>query len=289
MIPGLIKKIILAGKGDIVLTRNMLKDVQNRRDRRKIHIQKAGIKDLKYPISVLDRENKVQHTVAKVCMYVDLPHHFKGTHMSRFVEILNESHGNISLRNIETILQTITRRFDSTTANLEIRFAYFIEKHAPISGAKSLMNYDCAFLARYSRHRRKPKFDLILEIKVPVSTLCPCSKEISKHNAHNQRAILTIQIRSHELVWIEDLIALAESEASSSLYSLLKREDEKYITERAYRRPRFAEDISRAVAKKLKKDRRIDWFKVESESMESIHNHNAYAMVTSGFINPEPA
>jgi GTP cyclohydrolase I len=281
--------IILAGKGDIVLTRNMLKDVQNRRDRRKIHVQKAGIKDLKYPIAVLDRENKVQHTVANICMYVDLPHHFKGTHMSRFVEILNESHGNISLRNIGTILQTMIRRFASSTAHLEIRFPYFIEKRAPVSGAKSLMNYDCAFLARYSFHGKRPRFDLVLEIKVPVSTLCPCSKEISKRNAHNQRALLTIQARSHELVWIEELINLAESEASSSLYSLLKREDEKHITERAYRRPRFAEDIARAVAGKLRKDRRIYWFRVESESMESIHNHNAYAMVTSDFINTRPA
>jgi len=278
---------MLAGKGIFVLTRNMLKDVQSRRDRRKVPIQKAGIKDLKYPISVLDRENKFQHTVAEVSMYVDLPHHFKGTHMSRFVEILNESRGNISLHNISSILQMMIKRFASTTANLEIRFPYFIEKRAPVSGAKSLMNYDCAFLARYSNRTRRPKFDLIVEIKAPISTLCPCSKEISERNAHNQRARLTIQIRSHELVWIEELITLAESEASASLYSLLKREDEKYVTERAYRRPRFTEDISRAVARKLKKDKRICWFKVESESMESIHNHNAYAMVTSDFMKTE--
>ena len=140
-----------------------------------------------------------------------------------------------------------------------------------------------AFLARYDRMARHPKLDLVLEIKVPVSTLCPCSKAISRRNAHNQRAILTIQVRCRELVWIEELIALAEAEASSSLYSLLKREDEKHITERAYRRPRFAEDISRAVAAKLAREKRIYWFKVESESLESIHNHNAYAMVLSGY------
>lgn len=217
-------------------------------------------------------------------MYVDLPHHFKGTHMSRFVEILNESHGNISLHNISTILQTMRRRFASTTANLEIRFPYFIEKQAPVSMAKSLMNYECAFLAKYSNRSNVQKFDLIVEVKVPISTLCPCSKAISRKNAHNQRALLTIQIRSNELVWIEELIEIAEDEASAGLYSLLKREDEKYVTERAYRRPRFAEDIARAVAGKLKKDKRIDWFKIESESMESIHNHNAYAMVTSDFM-----
>jgi len=261
----------------------MLKDVQSRRDRRRIPLQKAGIKDLKYPICVLDRENKTQHTVAEVCMYVDLPHHFKGTHMSRFVEILNESRGNISLHNISAILQMMTRRFSSSTAHLEIRFPYFIEKRAPVSAAKSLMNYECAFLARYASVP-SDQIDLIVEVKVPVATLCPCSKEISTKNAHNQRALITIQIRSNGLVWIEELIEMAEAEASSPLYPLLKREDEKYITERAYRRPRFAEDIARAVAMKLKKDRRIIWFKVENESMESIHNHNAYAMVTSDFM-----
>lgn len=262
----------------------MLKDVQNRRDHRKIPLQKAGIKDLQYPISVLDRENNFQHTVARVGMSVDLPHHFKGTHMSRFVEILNESRGNISLRNIGTILQTMTRRFACTTANLEIRFPYFIEKRAPVSGAKSLMNYDCAFLARHSNRTRPPRFDLVVEVKVPIATLCPCSKAISRRSAHNQRALIAIQIRSHELVWIEELIEIAEAEASSGLYSLLKRADEKYVTERAYRRPRFAEDIARAVAAKLKRDPRIRWFKIETESLESIHNHNAYAMVTSPFL-----
>lgn len=259
----------------------MLKDVQSRRDRRRIPVQKAGIKDLEYPITVLDRENKSQHTVASVSMYVDLPHRFKGTHMSRFVEILNESQGRISPRNIGSILETTIRRFDSSTANLEISFPYFIEKIAPVSGAKALMNYQCRFLAHLDRRPKSRRLDLIVQVKVPVATLCPCSKEISEHSAHNQRATLTIQIRSSELVWIEELIAVAETEASASLYSLLKREDEKFITERAYRRPRFAEDIARAVAARLKADKRIRWFQVESESMESIHNHNAYAMVAS--------
>jgi len=267
----------------------MLKDVQNRRDRRKIPLQKAGIKDLKYPICVLDRENKTQHTVAQVCMYVDLPHHFKGTHMSRFVEILNESHGNISLHNISSILQMMTKRFSSSTAHLEIRFPYFIEKRAPVSAARSLMNYECAFLAKYGPPSPAGCFDLTVEVKVPVATLCPCSKAISLRNAHNQRAMITIQIRSHALVWIEELIELAEAEASSPLYPLLKREDEKYITELAYRRPRFAEDIARAVAMKLTRDKRVAWFKVENESMESIHNHNAYAMATSDFMKSRKA
>ena len=258
-----------------------MKDIQNERDDRQIAIQKAGIKNLLYPIAVLDRENKVQHTVASIGMFVDLPHDFKGTHMSRFVEILNEQHGIISLHNLEAILKTMTSRFDSMTAHLEIRFPYFIEKAAPVSGSKSLMNYKCAFLASYSRENKPHFMDLIVEASIPVSMLCPCSKEISDYGAHNQRSWITIQVRSRELVWIEELIKIAETEASSELYSLLKREDEKYITEKAYKNPRFAEDAARSVAQKLKQDKRITWFQVESENMESIHNHNAYAMVTT--------
>jgi len=258
-----------------------MKDIQNARDFRKIPIQKAGIKSLRYPLAVLDRENKVQHTVGDVSMYVDLPHHFKGTHMSRFVEVLNEQRGKISPRHIGAILKTMTERFDSTMAHLEIRFPYFMEKSAPVSGARSLMNYQCAFLAAYSRKRRRQRLDLIVEVSVPVSTLCPCSKAISAHGAHNQRSWITIQARSRELVWIEELIEIAEGEASSGLFSLLKREDEKYVTEQAYARPRFAEDVARAVARKLKKDRRITWFQVASENLESIHNHNAYALIAS--------
>lgn len=283
----------------------MLKDIQNQHDDRQIPIGKAGIKNLLYPVDVLDRENKLQHTVARVSLYVDLPHHFKGTHMSRFVEILNEQRGKISLRNIGAILKTMTERFECTTAHLEIRFPYFVEKSAPVSRTKSLMDYQCAFLASYDRKRQPHASstgstslttgalgagpsttlgtgqDLVVEVVVPVATLCPCSKEISDQGAHNQRSWITIRVRSRELVWIEELIAIAEAEASSGLYSLLKREDEKLVTEQAYARPRFAEDMARAVALKLRQDKRIVWFQVESENFESIHNHNAYAMVTS--------
>lgn len=267
----------------------MLKDIQNSPDDRQIPIWKAGIKNLLYPIDVLDRENKVQHTVARVSLYVDLPHHFKGTHMSRFVAILNEQRGKISLHNIGAILRTMIDRFDCSTAHLEIRFPYFVEKAAPVSKTKSLMDYQCAFLASFDS-KREPHApstalgtgqDLIVEVVVPVATLCPCSKEISDQGAHSQRSWITLRVRSHELVWIEELIAIAEAEASSGLYSLLKREDEKKVTEQAYARPRFAEDMARAVAQKLQRDKRIIWFQVESENMESIHNHNAYAMVVS--------
>ncbi|MBI2441363.1 MAG: GTP cyclohydrolase I FolE2 [Lentisphaerae bacterium] len=261
--------------------RRVLKDIQNQPDDRQIPIGKAGIKNLLYPIDVLDRENKLQHTIARVSLYVDLPHHFKGTHMSRFVEILNELHGKVSLRNIGATLKTMTERFECTTAHLEIRFPYFIEKSAPVSKTKSLMDYQCAFLASFDHERKPHTEDLIVEVVVPVATLCPCSKEISDRGAHSQRSWITIRVRSRELVWIEELIAIAEAEASSGLYALLKREDEKQVTEQAYERPRFAEDMARAVAQKLKQDQRIVWFQVESENLESIHNHNAYAMVTS--------
>jgi GTP cyclohydrolase IB len=267
----------------------MLKDIQNQHDDRQIPIWKAGIKNLLYPVDVLDRENKVQHTVARVSLFVDLPHHFKGTHMSRFVEILNEQRGKISLRNIGAILRTMIERFDCTTAHLEIRFPYFVEKTAPVSKTRSLMDYQCAFLASFDRKHEShaPSTalgagqDLIVEVVVPVATLCPCSKAISDQGAHSQRSWITLRVRSQELVWIEELIAIAEAEASSGLYSLLKREDEKQVTEQAYARPRFAEDMARAVAQKLRRDKRIIWFQVESENMESIHNHNAYAMVVS--------
>ncbi len=258
-----------------------MKDIQNTRDTRQIPIRKAGIRSLRYPVAVLDRENKVQHTVASVSMFVDLPHHFKGTHMSRFVELLNEQRGRISPRHLDDILQAITERFDCRTAHLEIRFPYFIEKTAPVSRARSLMDYQCAFLATYSRRRRRPKLDLVVEVVAPVATLCPCSKAISARGAHNQRSWITIQVRSRALVWIEELIAIAEAEASTGLFALLKREDEKRVTEDAYARPRFAEDVARAVARRLRRDRRITWFQVASENQESIHNHNAYALVTS--------
>lgn len=259
-----------------------MKDIQNRRDHRKIPIRKVGIKNLLYPVAVLDRENKVQHTVADVSMFVDLPHSFKGTHMSRFVEILNEHRGKISPRNLNAILLAMASRFDSLTAHLDIIFPYFMEKSAPVSGAKSLMNYRCAFHAGLNRGSNPHSLDLVVEVRAPVTMLCPCSKEISAGGAHNQRSWITIQVRSRELVWIEELIEIAESEASAPLFSLLKREDEKRVTEQAYARPRFAEDAARGIAQKLSRDKRIVWFQVESENMESIHNHSAYAMVSGG-------
>ncbi len=258
-----------------------MKDIQNTYDDRQIPIQKVGIKNLRYPVTVLDRAHKSQNTTAVVSMTVDLPHNFKGTHMSRFVEILNEHHGRISVSDIRAILAATLERLDSETAHLEIRFPYFMEKTAPASGAESMMDYDCALLATLERGDHAGAFDLIVEARVPVTMLCPCSREISERGAHNQRSEITIRIRSGELVWLEELIEIAEECSSAPVYSLLKREDEKYVTEQAYDRPHFCEDAVRAVAARLREDPRISWYQVESDNQESIHNHNAYAMVES--------
>jgi GTP cyclohydrolase I len=259
-----------------------VKDVQNAHDRRRIPIRKVGIKELEYPITVLDRHNKTQPTTARVNMYVDLPHRFKGTHMSRFIEILNTHRGRISVGDIYDMLRAMLKTFKSKTAHLEIRFPYFVEREAPVSGARSLMSYDCALLAGAVDRAHGPVFDLVVEARVPVTTLCPCSKSLSRRGAHNQRSAITIQVRSRRLVWLEELIEMAESAASAPVYALLKRGDEKFVTEQAYANPRFVEDVVRGVAARMKKDRRIRWFRVESENFESIHNHNAYAMVESG-------
>jgi len=263
------------------MIRRKLKDVQNSLDIRKVPVQKVGIRNLRYPVLVLDRRNASQNTVATINMFVDLPHKFKGTHMSRFVEIINHCRGRISVQQIGAILKAMIDKFESETAHIDIRFPYFIEKAAPVSGARSLMDYDCGFIAAMNATKKgHPILDMILEVSVPVTTLCPCSKEISEHGAHNQRSKVTIQVRTSKLVWLEDLIEIAESAASAPLYSLLKREDEKSVTEKAFNNPRFAEDIVRSVAVKLRSDRRISWYQVETENFESIHNHNAYALVT---------
>lgn len=254
-----------------------LKDIQNQPDFRNIGIDKVGVKDIRYPIVVLDRKNKFQHTVANVNMYVDLPHHFKGTHMSRFIEILNEYRREITVKNFPMILKKMKERFDARTAHLEVEFPYFIEKKAPVSGAKGLMEYRCRFSGSLGE-----KKDFILEVVVPVTTLCPCSKEISKRGAHNQRGMVKVKIRFKGFVWIEDIINVVEASVSSPVYSILKRHDEKYVTEHAYDNPKFVEDVVRDVASKLGKIKEVTYFTVEAENWESIHNHSAYAYVEKG-------
>jgi GTP cyclohydrolase IB len=249
-------------------------DMQKRPDTRRIPIAKVGVKDISYPIVVMDKNNSLQHTVARINMYVDLPHHFKGTHMSRFVEILNRHREQIGLDKLETILDEMKARLGSDSAHLEILFPYFIDKKAPVSGARSLMEYSCEFKASMT-----DSLDFVLVVKVPLTSLCPCSKELSRAGAHNQRSVMTVRVRYREFIWIEDLVELIEQCGSSPLYSLLKREDEKFVTELAYDNPRFVEDMVREAYSRLAAEERITWFSVETENFESIHNHSAYAAV----------
>ncbi len=249
-------------------------DLQQSRDNRNIAIDKVGVKDIGYPIIVQDKRRERQHTVARVNMYVDLPEQFKGTHMSRFIEVLNLYHGEIGIENLETILAEMKQRLGASKAHLELRFPYFIEKKAPVSQARSLLEYQCRMVGTLG-----DDYDFILEANIPVTSLCPCSKEISERGAHNQRSIVTVQIRYAEHIWLEDLISWVEECASCQVYALLKREDEKAVTERAYDNPMFVEDMVRSVTEKLSRIENIRWFSVECENFESIHNHSAYAMI----------
>ncbi|PKL37876.1 MAG: GTP cyclohydrolase I FolE2 [Spirochaetae bacterium HGW-Spirochaetae-1] len=250
-----------------------LRDIQSEPDYRNLAINRVGVKDISYPVVVLDRAEGEQHTVARVNMYVNLPHHFRGTHMSRFIEILNTYRKGISTLNIREILEAMKDQLDAETAHFEIEFPYFITKEAPVSRERAKMEYTCRLTANSDNDY------YLLEVKVPVLSLCPCSKEISQYGAHNQRSILSVSIKARERIWIEDIVNVAEQSASSDVFSILKREDEKYITEKAYENPVFVEDIVRNAAEHLKKIEGILWFSVESENMESIHNHSAYAQI----------
>jgi GTP cyclohydrolase I len=250
-----------------------LQDKQSERDHRELRIDKVGVRGLRFPIQVRDKERAVQNTIATIGMFVDLPKEFKGTHMSRFLEVLN-AHGNvIHVENITEILYAMQKKFQAATSHLEIEFPYFMVKRAPISGMESVMDY----VARFDATACHREIDFVLTVKAMVTTLCPCSKAIADQGAHNQRGEVTVQIRSRKAVWIEDLIGIIESCASSELYALLKREDEKAVTERAYHNPVFVEDLVRNAAVKLNAHPDVTWFKVEAENHESIHNHNAYA------------
>jgi GTP cyclohydrolase I len=254
----------------------VMPDMQKERDTRNIPIDKVGVKDIRYPIVVMDKSKVEQHTVARINMYVDLPHHFKGTHMSRFVEILNQYRGEITIRNMGHILQEMKDRLEATSAHMELEFPYFIEKVAPVSRAPGLMEYQCRLRGTLGREK-----DFVLGVTVPVTSLCPCSREISARGAHNQRSAVKVEIRMNKFIWIEDLIAWVEVCGSAPVYSLLKREDEKAVTEQAYDNPMFVEDVVRAVTVKLRGIEEISWFRVECENFESIHNHSAYAMLES--------
>ena len=255
-----------------------MQDKQNERDHRELRIDKVGVRGLRFPIQVKDKAHEVQNTVANIGMYVDLPKEFKGTHMSRFIEVLN-AHGNmVHVENITEILHAMQRKLNADTAHLEMEFPFFLSKQAPVTGQSGLMDYTVRFEAAACGK----EIDFVLTVLTNVTTLCPCSKAISEHGAHNQRGTVTLKIRSKRAIWIEDLIALVESSASSELYSLLKRQDEKAVTERAYANPVFVEDLVRNVAMKLNAHDDVTWYKVEAENYESIHNHNAYASIEKG-------
>lgn len=257
-----------------------MKDVQSSVDTRNIPLDRVGVRGLRYPIVVLDQTSEKQRTIADVDLSVSLPAHAKGTHMSRFVEILNRYRGEITLRTLPAVLEAMREHLEADEAQAIFRFPYFIEKAAPVSEATALADYDCEFVGRSSAEEQ----DFILRVKVPVTSLCPCSKEISDYGAHNQRGELTLEVRTAmdadntpHIVWIEELVAMAEASASCAVYPLIKRADERYVTMAAYDNPVFVEDMVRNAALKLQDDSRVEWFRVFAENFESIHNHSAFA------------
>ena len=253
----------------------VIPDVQNLADTRQIAINKVGIKSIRHPIKVQDKSGGIQHTIAMFNMYVSLPHNFKGTHMSRFVEILNSHEREISVENFPAMLRDMVEKLEAESGHIEMSFPYFINKAAPVSGVQSLMDYDVTFIGEICGGEIR----FSLKVVVPVTSLCPCSKKISEYGAHNQRSHVTVTARTNGFLWIEELAQLVESEASCELWGLLKRPDEKYVTERAYDNPKFVEDMVRDVAARLNAEARIDAYIVESENFESIHNHSAYALI----------
>ncbi|NLO79882.1 MAG: GTP cyclohydrolase I FolE2 [Xanthomonadaceae bacterium] len=255
----------------------LIEDVQSREDTRRIPIDKVGIKGIRHPVRVKDRTQQEQHTIATFNMYVNLPHNFKGTHMSRFVEILESHEREITTESFKDILIETASRLEAESSHIEMSFPYFVHKRAPVSGVTSLMDYEVTLIGEF-RDGGPP--EITLKVMVPVTSLCPCSKQISDYGAHNQRSHVTVTAKLKGFVWIEEIIDLVEEEASCELYGLLKRPDEKYVTERAYDNPKFVEDMVRDVAVRLKQNPNIASYTVESENFESIHNHSAYAMVT---------
>lgn len=253
-------------------------DVQSSADTRQLAIDRVGIKGIRHPVRVRDRSGGVQHTVAMFNMYVHLPHNFKGTHMSRFVEILNSHERELSVESFEAVLREMVTRLEAQSGHLEMNFPYFVNKAAPVSGVQSLLDYDVTFIGEII----EGAYHFTMKVVVPVTSLCPCSKKISDYGAHNQRSHVTVTAQTSAFLWIEDLVGICEQQASCELYGLLKRPDEKYVTERAYDNPKFVEDMVRDVATQLNKDPRIDSFVVESENFESIHNHSAYALIRGG-------
>jgi len=252
-----------------------IEDVQNSQDTRLISIDKVGIKSIRHPLVFRNRDGSVQHTVATFDMYVNLPHDQKGTHMSRFVELLNEGLEELDTYTFERLIADMTQRLEAERGFIEVRFPFFLRKKAPVTGVPSLLDYEVMLTGQWEAGRSA----LRIKVVVPVTSLCPCSKKISDYGAHNQRSHVTLSVQTRQPIWVEDLIDLVEREASCEIFGLLKRADEKFVTERAYNNPKFVEDIVRDVANDLNRDERILYYKIETENFESIHNHSAYATI----------
>ncbi len=251
-------------------------DVQSTADARRVAIDRVGVKDVVYPVRLATIDGGTQTTVATINMYVSLPHDRKGTHMSRFLEVLNEqSREALSPEHIPVITRAIRDRLDAESAHFTASFTYFIEKHAPVTGAPGLMNYEVTFECTAS----DAGDDMVMHVAAPATSLCPCSKEISEYGAHNQRCRIEAAVRTKSRVWIEELARLLERAASHPVYAVLKRPDEKFVTEKAHDNPKFVEDIIRDLAVMLDADDRITWYHITSENYESIHSHNAYAEI----------
>lgn len=251
-----------------------LADIQSSTDSRRIPIDKVGVRRVSYPIKVWDRDRKWQHTIGDFTLTVDLPEEFKGTHMSRFLEVLGEFGHELNVEALPNILDQLRQRLKAREAHIEVTFPYFLERKAPVTGKAGMMPYTCGFEAA-----RDGEYDLRVYVKVPVATLCPCSKEISEYGAHNQRGHVTVKVKMNDHMWFEEIIEMIEDSSSSPLFPVLKRPDEKYVTEHAYDNPRFVEDMVREVAVRFDDDDRITEYEIEVENEESIHAHNAYAYV----------
>lgn len=259
----------------------LLPDVQSAADHRAIAIHQVGVRGLRYPLALAGSDGSVRHTVAEIAMSVALPPEVKGTHMSRFIEVLEQKRAPLSTVGLLRMLEEMLLRLDASAGSIELRFPWFIEKKAPVSGVASLLDYDVRLLAT----RRAGHYpDLTLEVVAPVTSLCPCSKHISEYGAHNQRSHITIRARLRAELAIDELVRIAEDEASCEVFGLLKRPDEKWVTERAYDNPKFVEDLVRDIALRLMREPRIGEWTVQSENFESIHNHSAYAEISG--VNP---
>ena len=259
-----------------------MEDIQSLSDDRLLPIDLVGVSGLRYPITVRDKARRRQKTVAQMSLSVSLPHHFKGTHMSRFIEVVHEHRDQVDMETLPSIVAALRGRLEAERARIEVSFPYFVERAAPVSGLRSLMSYDC----RYTAEVDGDGDDFVVGVRVPITTLCPCSKAISDYGAHNQRGYVDLDVRAErasgglpKMVWIEELAEAVERSGSAPVFPLLKREDERALTMRAYDNPAFVEDVVRQVAAQLRDDPRIAWLKVRAETIESIHDHNAFAVI----------